>query len=92
MSEKEPKPLKSSEDLDPVVVERALFGGYDGRTTIAERREIVRRAHAMGWSDKDIMRKTRTMTDRAAIRIRKLLDLPAIEQYTVSGNRNKRWS
>jgi hypothetical protein len=68
----------SSEDVDWVVVERALNVGYDGKTTIGERREIVRRAHARGWNDAEIAKHTRAMSHKTALRIRAELGLPAV--------------
>lgn len=81
--------LPSSEDIDWVVVHRAIREGYDGKTTIGERREIVRAAHSLGWSDNEIERLTRTMTARAAIRLRNKLGLLANPQRNF-GTQEKR--
>ena len=46
--------------------------------TIAERREVVARLHAIGLNDQDIARRT-GCADRTVLRIRQELGLPAIE-------------
>lgn len=74
-----PRATERRDDIDPVAVQAVIDGRKNVRLTIPERREVIRRLHAQGLSDRAIQRRT-GITDRTTLRIRQELALPANAQ------------
>lgn len=68
--------------LDEAAVERRAAGDRTVTLTNAERREVVRRLHESGLTDRDIERRT-GINDRQILRDRRRLGLPANDQRRV---------
>lgn len=74
--------------IEEVAVELAMDGHYDRRLTNEERREVVRRLHRRGYSDKAIERQT-GIDERQVLRDRRTLKLRANYQpVDERGDRN----
>ena len=83
-------------DVDETAVERVVTGDAVDFLTVAERREVVRRLHAQGFSDGQIGRRA-GFADRTALRIRQELGLAAVEaepglsgHFGAAGERRRR--
>lgn len=69
--------------LDEAAIERRMAGDRTVSLTNTERREVVRRLHSQGLTDRDIERRT-GIADRQVLRDRRRLGLPAHDQRKVS--------
>jgi hypothetical protein len=72
-------PYANPKDVDSVVVERAMGGDWTGPMTPAERREVIRRLHRIGYIDKQIADHV-DITAAGVTTARRRMGLPTVKR------------